>query len=655
MEKFIIRISILICLLAMNTCVYGDGNLQIDSLQKQIQLKKKRVECYLKLSKIYLEDDNHDKALEYLESAKAIATIKEMSLVYNKIGKFYLQTNNSEKAIENLMLSYKYLQKNYDEELSLNLFTNLAEVNIVMYKHKKALSFIFTIDSILAIGNNKIKYADVVIDNNFRKGCIYKKYGLHEMAMEINFDNIKILEPINGNCSAEYLELGNIKNRLKDMASSIVYFKKSAEVAIRCKDNYNAHTSLNSLALIYMIKKKFDSASLYLNNAKLYYKPNDSLRLFETAFLDAKISMEKKDYQEAIRKYNYASSLWDIESSTGLMCSYFLEKSDVYIALKYYGSAKLEVLHAIKVGKGVDDLEVMRANYLKLGQIEFLLQNYKSSIIANKIADSLNAILFEDVKTKAVIASEIKYETTIKEATISKQQAQLKTKHQQNIFLTIGLFCLGFVAAGLAWLYRKIKNKNAIIQLQKHEILHNIENNLGQMIVIFEQQSRIPGNEKNALENQERMLTLSTLNKMLYDNEKKGEVNIQAYLAKLCEAKKISTGNKIEFQLQISNTDLKINLAKDIGLIVNELSMNAIKYAFANTEKPSIYIEVVDEITKIKVVVHDNGIGIPEKIIAKMGGGFGMQYVGKLVDGHKGVLKVLNNGGARFVMELHKK
>ncbi|WP_417200242.1 sensor histidine kinase [Bizionia sp.] len=85
--------------------------------------------------------------------------------------------------------------------------------------------------------------------------------------------------------------------------------------------------------------------------------------------------------------------------------------------------------------------------------------------------------------------------------------------------------------------------------------------------------------------------------------------------------------NKVKIECAMEQMELDVDTAVPIGLIVNELLTNAIKYAFPNTETGKISIQLeqkTNDILHLKVT--DNGIG---KVLglAPKGTGFGSQLI----------------------------
>jgi len=91
-----------------------------------------------------------------------------------------------------------------------------------------------------------------------------------------------------------------------------------------------------------------------------------------------------------------------------------------------------------------------------------------------------------------------------------------------------------------------------------------------------------------------------------------------------------------------------VDTAVPIGLIVNELLTNALKYAFPKNEQGTIHIslEKTDE-NNLKLSIRDNGVG---KVvgIAPIGTGFGSQLVQLLTQQLNGKMQEHINEGTHI-------
>ena len=112
-------------------------------------------------------------------------------------------------------------------------------------------------------------------------------------------------------------------------------------------------------------------------------------------------------------------------------------------------------------------------------------------------------------------------------------------------------------------------------------------------------------------------------------------VDMRSYLETLL--KSISTtldGTSVAIDLLASDITLLADQAVSVGLIVNELALNAIKHGFADTDQPrfSIRLEKANDGSHYYVEVHNSGAPIPDDVAVASPESLGLRIVSCCVD-----------------------
>ena len=100
-----------------------------------------------------------------------------------------------------------------------------------------------------------------------------------------------------------------------------------------------------------------------------------------------------------------------------------------------------------------------------------------------------------------------------------------------------------------------------------------------------------------------------------------------------------------------------MGLAVPLGLIVNELITNCYKYAFAHTDIGNhirLNFKQVEGSSQFKLLIRDNGKGLPPNFDMKELSSFGMQLVQGLVEQLHGRIEVIQEKGAAFQIYLEE-
>lgn len=492
-----------------------------------------------------------------------------------------------------------------------------------------------------------------------------------------------------------YNNLAIMQMRQLDYKNSINSYQKALEIAkskndeklqIKIKFNLCAlYTKIrnydlsiqtnNELLNIVASKEKIDSnfiGNIYRNLGTAYFKKGNLEKCktyFDLAYKIHKVRNNidglteetgmfgeyyyiKKDYTNSIKWYENNLEICRPANNYFAIAKTQISLSKIYFELKEYEKATHYIDSAIALStknKNAEDL--VHANTLK-SKILLAQDSIKKASLLLLQNDSINIdnIKMADIKNVQELAT--KYEVKEKEQNIKDQEEIIiHTKEKNKTYLLIGILAT-LSTIILSFLIYKLRKQKRLIEFQKQEIFHNNSNSLRQLINIFKNQ---PVSENNTTENQERMEALVLLNRMLFENGGRTTANLNDYLPALCKVKKITTDNKIDIQVQSSNITLGFNQLRDIGLIVNELTMNSIKYAFHDIEKPIVTIHVSEVENFIHLTVQDNGKGIDTNKLNKNNtNGFGLQFVQLLVKQYNGTLKTTNQNGTKYDITLKK-
>ena len=100
-------------------------------------------------------------------------------------------------------------------------------------------------------------------------------------------------------------------------------------------------------------------------------------------------------------------------------------------------------------------------------------------------------------------------------------------------------------------------------------------------------------------------------------------------------------------------------MAIPCGLLLNELTTNALKYAFPNSTEikdPSIKISCLIKDNNYKLIFEDNGIGLPESINFELEQlSLGLNLVKMLVYQIEGTIKIERVKGTKYIIEFPSK
>jgi PAS domain S-box-containing protein len=225
---------------------------------------------------------------------------------------------------------------------------------------------------------------------------------------------------------------------------------------------------------------------------------------------------------------------------------------------------------------------------------------------------------------------------------------------------------------------------------RKKEIHHRIKNNLQVISSLLDLQAekfrnRKSINESEVLEafreSQDRVISMALIHEELYRGEELDKLNFSLYIKKLADA--------LFFTYRLGNANVSLNMdleenilldmdtAVPLGIIVNELVSNSLKYAFSDRDKGKIQIKFHKDGNQIKfhkdkngehrniieksknkdykstsfiLTVSDNGVGISENLDIEELDSLGLQLVTFLVDQLDGELELKKSNGTEFII-----
>ncbi|TVQ27413.1 MAG: sensor histidine kinase, partial [Spirochaetaceae bacterium] len=197
-------------------------------------------------------------------------------------------------------------------------------------------------------------------------------------------------------------------------------------------------------------------------------------------------------------------------------------------------------------------------------------------------------------------------------------------------------------------------------QLLLRETHHRIKNNMHviQSLLSLEAHSLIDPTSQRVLQGAAgKIRSMMVLYDRLYRSETHGEATLRDFLPPLVEqiVDIFSAAGKVDTQLELDDISLRDDQLSAIGILVNELISNSMKYAFAETEAPRITISARKDGDVIVLTYGDNGSGIPESVTigdaTDETAGFGMQLIGALADQLNAIVRVERDSGTRIVLE----
>jgi two-component sensor histidine kinase len=191
--------------------------------------------------------------------------------------------------------------------------------------------------------------------------------------------------------------------------------------------------------------------------------------------------------------------------------------------------------------------------------------------------------------------------------------------------------------------------------LLTREMSHRVKNSLTSVVGLLRVQARSAQSEdvKNALEDASlRVSTIAEVHDHLWRSSHVGFVELADFMTELCKKLRGNT-HKHTLHCHADAMLLAADHAIPLGLLINELVTNAVKYAYPDGSG-EIEVSAREIDGYLHVEVSDHGAGLPEGFdIEQPRASLGFKVVAGMVRQLHGHLKIANDRkGARFLLDL---
>jgi two-component sensor histidine kinase len=200
--------------------------------------------------------------------------------------------------------------------------------------------------------------------------------------------------------------------------------------------------------------------------------------------------------------------------------------------------------------------------------------------------------------------------------------------------------------------YNLLNEKEIILK----EVHHRVKNNMYNIGALLNMQANAqddPAAKSVLFDAAGRVQSMSVLYDKLYRSEHVSAVSLKEYLPDLVyEIVGIFPHKKsVKVKTRVDDIVLDAKLLSVLGILVNELITNSMKYAFTGRSDGVITVNVSKNNKMITIIIADNGIGIPETVTFENSAGFGMQLTAMLTEQIGGSIRIERGEGTRFVLE----
>ncbi len=494
-------------------------------------------------------------------------------------------------------------------------------------------------------------------------------------------------------------QLGYVFERRGQLDKAADYALEALELGKKLSDLKATAMAYSDLSNLFWKQSKFDTGLEYGLKSLAIFKERGitDLDYDFTLYVVGNNYLALKDFQNARKYYEDAIVI-------GVRYGFYNNLSDVYISLVdlyaflgVFEKAEEAGRNAVKYAELLENNFMVMRSWLSIGKLHNLEEEYDSAIesllkcihiatddfgdayylsqayeaLGKAYAgnheyqkaygafaeyDTLKNRIFTAEADQRISLLRTKFQVADKEGTISLQENLIKKqKARQNmiIVITILLFLLLLLA------YKAIssnRKKNRLLQKQNQEkefllkeIHHRVKNNLEIVSSLLSLQSaQIHDHDvlNTIVESRHRVQSMGMIHQKLYMGKNLAAVEMKDYFKNLADYIIDAYGmeKRISIEVAMDKCEIDIDMAIPIGLIVNELLTNALKYAFPDSRNGKIRISLKKRADKVRLEVIDDGVGLRNKKEVPSTG-FGTQLIALLTQQLDGKMELNTHRG----------
>jgi len=201
--------------------------------------------------------------------------------------------------------------------------------------------------------------------------------------------------------------------------------------------------------------------------------------------------------------------------------------------------------------------------------------------------------------------------------------------------------------------FKELDTSNHQKALLLKEVHHRVKNNLNVIAsIIGLQESTLEGKEKEELlKSKARIESIAIVHEMLYKHDDFENIVFEAYMHRLSQLllSMYADADQIKVHIKSDIESMSLNVMVQLGIMVNELFTNSIKYAF-NDNKGDIYIELQHTADEYLLTYYDNGKGhaSPEELLKSKS--LGIKLIHLTAKQLKGYVTITSQQGLKYVI-----
>jgi two-component system, sensor histidine kinase PdtaS len=445
------------------------------------------------------------------------------------------------------------------------------------------------------------------------------------------------------NMSESYMKAKNYELALKNIENTY-------QAALKMGDSTRIAAVLDMYGSIETAVGNYDNAlTKHLAAKAILEKRADTKRLVGNYMSIGYVYFQQKNYEKARIYYANCAQLKNLFTHY-LDAEFHNKLGQLYQAKGQINDAIIAFKTSLNTTDTFGYKEIAKENHLALAHIYNQNREFDKAYQESIAVNDLNDLLFQESSQKSMTEAQFKFDVEKRDLQIAGQNKELNQSKTIR-WILIGSLILTLFLLSLTW--RQMRKKQEAykrIELIIKELHHRVKNNIQTLASMMRLQARQvtdPSVSAVLLENKLRLETFSMLHQQLYQTDDLQKVDLKPFIHGIID-KLLFTYNipedKIKTHIDIEDKLLDVEIAMSIGLMLNELLTNSLKYAYPSVEMLSITIAIKNK----SLNYSDNGQSLSEDFNFDTHAGFGIDLIKSFAQQLKGKYRFSNAKGFNF-------
>ncbi|MDX2248327.1 MAG: tetratricopeptide repeat protein [Bacteroidia bacterium] len=569
----------------------------------------------------------------------------------NNLGQVYEQQGQLEKALSHFHQSLAIREKTNRRQDGIPTLNNIAKIHLKQGELDRAM---FHLEQSLEMAEVEGDTMQVFNAVNLM-GIVFRLQGNHEASVAYHRRALalaKDLSYLRGQASS----LGNIAIIFQsqgDYAQALIYYQQCLEVNEASQDIFGIAATSANLGNTYTYLKRYEEATEALNRSLEIYEKSENFPGIANTLGNLGLAYEQRGQEEqAIGYYLRSIAVGKDLGYAEMILPALSNLAGIHTKRGEFVKAIGYGQKALTLSRQTGNIEVIKSSAQQLYACYRALNQPTKALAMHELYHQMRDSLNSEENQRATIRFEYQQQALADSLSNAQEKALAQVEYENQ--LGRQRLQLGF-AAGIGGLLallavvlfvngRRRRKTNELLRLQKgeielksnqnelllKEIHHRVKNNLQTISSLLYLQSahiKDAGVKEAVVAGQHRVESMALIHQKLYQRENLAAIEMKDYLTNLGQSLLSTFGyppERIGLHIAMEELELDVDTAVPLGLIVNELITNSLKYAFPDERSGTITVSLKPADAGLELFVGDDGVGAAN---TASGTSFGSQLV----------------------------